>query len=84
MNKQNLLSRAEMKKVLGGGVPPAKMCDETDGTFYHATCNGMPPMIIWTQSGADPWNWDSGDACGGQCPGSCQKTYVCDEQPVAV
>lgn len=79
MKKLNLLSKAEMKKVMGGvqysgGI---ELCDASNGTLFTTVCytNGMytPPHDYF-----DVTTWDSGAPCGGTCPGICKSYYVCD------
>jgi hypothetical protein len=69
MKKLNLLNKAEMKNVLGGGVPGGGgMCNASNGTFYHATCvsghyypnNNPSQSPVWgTQQPYNPAIWDA-------------------------
>lgn len=40
MNKKNLLSKAEMKKILGGNELPAS-CNTSCNSGYYACCNDV-------------------------------------------
>lgn len=90
MKKANLLSKAEMKKVMGGvqysgGVP---LCDASNGTLWTTVCyvNGMPTTSGHSHNGTpvDLTTWDSGSPCGGVCEGVCKSYYVCNDQPVGI
>jgi hypothetical protein len=92
MKNANLLSKAEMKKVLGGkeysgGV---ELCDESNGTFWHQECYtggyAIDPetnSYVWVSHVApDLMTWDMTAPCGGQCGyknlGHCAQYYSCD------
>ena len=85
MKKLNLLSKAEMKKVMGGvqysgGI---QLCDASNGTFWTSVCyvDGMPTNQGGAHQDFDVATWDSGAPCGGVCPGICKSYYVCDDLP---
>lgn len=89
MKKLNLLSKAEMKKVIGGGVctdavctDPPVPCDASNGGLWTTECRVggayRPPSSYFTVDG-----WNPGAPCGGQCPGDCISYYWCHDQSAA-
>lgn len=88
MKNVNVLSKSEMKRIMGGKkLYEIELCDSSNGTLWHSQCyfggyylNANNEYEWAKYNSPNLLTWDAEAPCGGQCTGKCVQYYACDDQ----